>query len=145
MKSVHTLIIGSGAAGLRTAVELWKKGVQDICIVTEGLEMGTSINTGSDKQTYYKMSLCGEDNDSPIAMAKTFFEGGGVHGDLALVEAACSPRAFLQLVDLGVPFPTDPYGQFIGYKTDHDPRKRATSIGPYTSREMCRALTREVK
>ena len=32
----------------------------------------------------------------------------------------------------------------LGYKTDHDPRQRATSIGPYTSREMCRALIREV-
>ncbi|MBN1934011.1 MAG: FAD-binding protein, partial [Anaerolineae bacterium] len=28
---------------------------------------------------------------------------------------------------------------------DHDPRQRATSIGPYTSREMCRALIRRVK
>ncbi|NQT92165.1 MAG: FAD-binding protein, partial [Lentisphaerae bacterium] len=37
------------------------------------------------------------------------------------------------------------YGQFIGHKTDHDPRQRATSIGPYTSREMCRALIREVE
>jgi succinate dehydrogenase/fumarate reductase flavoprotein subunit len=44
-----------------------------------------------------------------------------------------------------VPFPRDQYGQFVGYKTDHDPRQRATSIGPYTSREMCRALMRRVK
>jgi succinate dehydrogenase/fumarate reductase flavoprotein subunit len=46
---------------------------------------------------------------------------------------------------LGVPFPRDAYGQFVGYKTDHDPRQRATSIGPYTSREMCRALIREAQ
>ena len=33
----------------------------------------------------------------------------------------------------------------MGYKTDHDPRQRATSIGPYTSREMCRALIRQAR
>jgi succinate dehydrogenase/fumarate reductase flavoprotein subunit len=65
-----------------------------------------------------------------------------MHGDLALVEASLSARAFFHLVNLGVPFPRDAYGQFVGYKTDHDPRQRATSIGPYTSREMCRALIR---
>ena len=78
-------------------------------------------------------------------MAETYFSGGSMHGDLALVEASLSARAFLHLVNLGVPFPRDAYGQFVGYKTDHDPRQRATSIGPYTSREMCRALIREVR
>ncbi len=141
----HTLVIGSGAAGLNAAAQLRKHGVEDVVILTEGLDKGTSINTGSDKQTYYKLSLYGSDADAPRVMAETYFQGGSMHGDLALIEAALSPRAFLNLVALGVPFPRDRYGQFIGYKTDHDPRQRATSIGPYTSREMCRALIREVK
>ncbi len=68
-----------------------------------------------------------------------------MHGDLALVEASISARAFINLVSLGVPFPRDQYGQFVGYKTDHDQRQRATSIGPYTSREMCRSLIKEVQ
>ena len=142
---VHTLVIGSGAAGLNAAVQLRRQGVEDVLILTEGLDKGTSINTGSDKQTYYKLAMCGDDADSPFAMAETFFSGGSMHGDLALVEASLSARAFLHLVTLGVPFPTDAYGQFVGYKTDHDPRQRATSIGPYTSQEMCRALIREVR
>ncbi|MBN1888090.1 MAG: FAD-binding protein [Thermoflexales bacterium] len=142
---VHTLVIGSGASGLNAAVQLRAGGVEDVLIVTEGLHMGTSINTGSDKQTYYKLGLYGQEADSPLAMAETYFAGGSMHGDLALVEAATSAQAFLHLVDLGVPFPRDRYGQFVGYKTDHDPRQRATSIGPYTSREMCRALIRRVK
>ncbi len=141
----HTLVIGSGAAGLNAAVQLRANGVEDVRILTEGLAMGASINTGSDKQTYYKLSLCGEDSDSPVELAKMYFANGGMHGDLSLVEASLSARAFLNLVNLGVPFPRDAYGQFVGYKTDHDPRQRATSIGPYTSREMCRALIREVK
>jgi len=142
---VHTLVVGSGAAGLNAAVQLRRHGVEDLLILTEGLDKGTSINTGSDKQTYYKLAMCGDDADSPQAMAETYFSGGSMHGDLALVEASLSARAFLHLVTLGVPFPTDAYGQFVGYKTDHDPRQRATSIGPYTSREMCRALIGEVR
>ncbi|MCU0522376.1 MAG: FAD-binding protein [Anaerolineae bacterium] len=141
---VHTLVIGSGAAGLNAAVQLRANGVEDVLILSEGLDKGTSINTGSDKQTYYKLSLCGAEGDAPEVMAETYFEGGSMHGDLALVEASLSARAFLHLVGLGVPFPRDAFGQFVGYKTDHDPRQRATSIGPYTSREMCRALIREV-
>jgi len=130
---VHTLVIGSGAAGLNAAIQVRKAGVEDVLILTEGLQMGTSINTGSDKQTYYKLALCGADADAPRVMAETYFSGGSMHGDLALVEASLSARAFIHLVNLGVPFPRDAYGQFVGYKTDHDPRQRATSIGPYTS------------
>ncbi len=142
---VHTLVIGSGAAGLNAAVQLRNQGIEDVLIVTEGLKMGTSINTGSDKQTYYKSAMCGNDLDAPLAMAKNFFTPGSMHGDLALIEAAVSARGFLNLVNLGVKFPQDAFGQFIGYKTDHDPAQRGTSVGPYTSRDMCRALIAEVK
>ena len=144
LRRVHTLVVGSGAAGLNAAVQLHRHGVPDILIVTEGLDQGTSINTGSDKQTYYKLGLYGTEPDAPALMAESYVQAGSMHGDLALVEAACSARCFLNLVNLGVPFPHDRYGQYVGYKTDHDPRQRATSIGPYTSREMCRALIREV-
>jgi succinate dehydrogenase/fumarate reductase flavoprotein subunit len=142
---VHTLVIGSGAAGLNAALQLNRKGIEDVLIITEGLQKGTSINTGSDKQTYYKLAMCGADTDAPKVMAETYMAGGSMHGDLALVEASLSARAFLHLVNLGVPFPQDRFGQFVGYKTDHDPRQRATSIGPYTSREMCRAMIREIQ
>jgi len=141
---VHTLIVGSGAAGLNAAVQLKRQGIDDILILTEGLKMGTSINTGSDKQTYYKMSLCGQDGDSAFSMAESYLNSGSMHGDLALVESALSTRAFFNLVQLGVRFPQDRWGQFSGYKTDHDPARRATSVGPYTSRDMCRALIAEV-
>lgn len=141
----HTLIIGSGAAGLNAAIQLHARGVTDLLVLTEGLTMGTSINTGSDKQTYYKLGLAGDEPDSPMALARVLHAGGGVHGDLALVEAALSARAFFHLVEAGVPFPCDGFGQYAGYKTDHDPARRATSIGPYTSREMCRALIRRLQ
>ncbi|MBP3667475.1 MAG: FAD-binding protein [Clostridia bacterium] len=136
----HTLIIGTGCAGFNAADKLFDLGVTDIAIVTEGRFMGTSRNTGSDKQTYYKLSLCGSDGDSVREMADTLYAGGGVMGEHALCEAAYSARCFLRLVELGVPFPTNEYGEYAGYKTDHDPRTRATSCGPLTSKYMTEAL-----
>ncbi len=140
----HTLIIGTGCAGYLAAERLFDMGVRDIAILTEGRQMGTSRNTGSDKQTYYKLSLCGGDGDSVREMAQTLFDGGAVNGDTALCEAAYSTRCFMHLVELGVPFPTNEYGEYAGYKTDHDPRSRATSCGPLTSKYMTEALERAV-
>ena len=143
--SVDTLIIGTGCAGYNAADCLYDLGRRDIAILSEGVRMGTSRNTGSDKQTYYKLSLGGEEPDSVIELAETLFAGGGVDGDTALCEAAGSVRAFIKLCMLGVPFPQNAYGAYVGYKTDHDPRTRATSAGPLTSRYMTEALERSVK
>ena len=145
MKSIYnTIVIGTGCAGYNAADKLYDLGVRDIAIVTEGRYMGTSRNTGSDKQTYYKLSLCGSDGDSVREMADTLYSGGSVMGEHALCEAAYSTRCFMRLVELGVPFPTNEYGEYAGYKTDHDPRTRATSCGPLTSKYMTEALERSV-
>ena len=141
----HTLIIGSGCAGFNAADWLHDLGVRDIALITEGINMGTSRNTGSDKQTYYKLTLAGDEPDSVYEMASTLFSGGSVHGDTALIEAACSVKSFMKLVNLGLPFPTNRFGAFVGYKTDHDPRQRATSCGPLTSKLMTEALEKSVK
>lgn len=143
--SLNTLIIGSGAASLNAALRLHELGVTDIAVATDRWGGGTSKNAGSDKQTYYKVSLAGELPDSAFRMAVDLFSGGSMHGDIALAEAQNSARAFFHLVELGVPFPHDSYGAYVGYKTDHDPRQRATSAGPLTSRLMFEALAREVE
>ena len=142
--SLNTIIVGTGAAGYNTADRLWQYGQKDIAIVTEHINAGTSRNTGSDKQTYYKLSLCGEDPDSVRSMAKVLFDGQCVDGDHALCEAALSTQSFLKLVELGVPFPKNRYGEYVGYKTDHDPSRRATSVGPYTSKKMTECLEKAI-
>lgn len=141
----NTIIIGSGAAGLNAANSLYRLGQKEIAIITEGIRMGTSRNTGSDKQTYYKLSTAGNDEDSVRKMAQTLFDGGSMDGDIALAEAALSMQAFYHLVDIGVPFPFNNYGEYVGYKTDHDPCMRGTSAGPLTSRYMVKLLFEEVK
>ncbi|MBU5436793.1 FAD-binding protein [Tissierella sp. MSJ-40] len=141
----NTIVVGSGAASLNAADALFKLGQKDIALVTEGMNRGTSRNTGSDKQTYYKQSTSIKDADSPLKMAKTLFNGGAMHGDIALVEAALSLKSFYKLIDIGVPFPHDTFGQYVGYMTDHDENSRASSVGPLTSKYMTEQLEEEVR
>ncbi len=139
-----TAVVGTGAAGYNAADRLYQMGETDILLVTENRLSGTSRNTGSDKQTYYKLTLSGGEPDSVREMAETLFSGQCVDGDIALCEAALSVQGFFRLAELGVPFPKNRYGEYIGYKTDHDPRRRATSVGPYTSRIMTEKLEQAV-
>jgi len=143
--SLNTLVIGSGAAALNAAAALHDFGERRLAVVTERFGAGASNEAGSDKQTYYKAAVAGDRPDSPLEMARDLFAGGSMHGDIALCEAVGSLPAFFRLVSLGIPFPHDRYGAFAGYKTDHDPRQRATSAGPLTSHLMVQALAREIK
>lgn len=141
----HSLVVGSGAASLCCAERLHALGGEDILILTDNFLGGTSRNTGSDKQTYYKLADAGITPDSPYAMARALMSGGCMHGDMALVEAQNSLNAFYHLISLGLKFPHNPYGGYTGYKTDHDPLTRGVSLGPYTSRAMTEALAAEVR
>lgn len=138
-------IIGSGAASLNAAVRLKRFGIDDIAIITEGANLGTSANTGSDKQTYYRLNPCAPSGDSAYKMAQDLFSGGAMHGDTALIEAALSYESFAHLCSLGVEFPFNEYGIYPGYRTDHDTASRATSAGPRTSIMMHEKLLAEAK
>jgi len=143
--SVNTVVVGSGIAALNSAICLYENGIKDIAVVTDHWGGGTSNNAGSDKQTYYKMSLSGDVPDSPERMAQDLYQGSCMHGDVALCEAVNSVRCFFSLVNMGVPFPYDKYGTYVGYKTDNDPLGRATSAGPLTSHLMFKCMAGEVK
>lgn len=142
MLQFNAVIIGSGAAGYAAADRLLSFGGKNIALLTLGRTAGTSRNAGSDKQTYYKLSCTDEDSPSKMADALSF--GGGMHRDTAFVEAVNSMRCFHHLVEYGVPFPTDKYGRFVGYKTDHDNARRGTSAGPLTSKYMTECLEKNV-
>ncbi len=143
-KIYKCLIVGSGAAAYSAADWLYREGVCDIAIVTENRLSGTSRNTGSDKQTYYKLSMDGITPDSPYKMASDMFSGGSCDGEKMYIEAVNSSKCFLRLCDYGVGFPTDKYGCYPGYKTDHDNTLRATSVGPLTSKIMTEKLEKVV-
>ncbi len=141
MKKVYdAIIIGSGAAAFSVADWLYKGKKENIAIITENRLSGTSRNTGSDKQTYYKMSLDGKTPDSPYKMANDICKAGCTDGEKMYLQAVNSVRCFLRLCEYGVNFPTDEFGGYPGYKTDHDDTVRATSIGPLTSKVMTEKL-----
>ena len=121
--ALNTLVVGSGAAARNAALQLLRRGITDVALVTERWNAGTSFNAGSDKQTYYKVALGGE-ADSAVELARDLWAGGSMHGDIALCEALGSARSFLNLVELGVPFPHDRHGGYPGYRTDNDTRGR---------------------
>ena len=143
--TANTVVVGTGSAGYCAADRLAMFGQTDVIVVSDKIRAGASRNAGSDKQTYYKLTLSGAEPDSVRSMAETLFSGGAMDGDIALAEAAWSARAFFHLVESGVPFPHARSGEFIGYKTDHDPRQRATSVGPFTSKSMTESLERRVR
>ena len=100
MKKIYkAIIIGSGAAAYSVADWLFKENVENIAIVTENRLSGTSRNTGSDKQTYYKLSLDGGTCDSPYKMATDIFKNGCTDGEKIYLQAVNSVRCFLRLCD----------------------------------------------
>ena len=70
--SVNTLVVGSGAAGLGCIERIYRflqeRGIETpldkIALATNFLGGGTSNNSGSDKQTYYRLNVLGR--RSPI-------------------------------------------------------------------------------
>ena len=97
------VVLGSGAAGLRAAVELKRRGVE-VIIVTRKLFWGTSAFSGSDKQTLH--TACTKHRgDDFTRMAQALGSGGAMDADVAYVEATGSIGAVAGLQYLGLPLP----------------------------------------
>jgi succinate dehydrogenase flavoprotein subunit len=137
----EALVLGSGAAGLRAAVELKRRDV-DVVVASQSVFGGTSACSGSDKQTLHTANTAGRGDDFE-AMADALGAGGAMDEDTAYVEAVGSARALASLQFMGLPLPQDRLGGVLRYQTDHDEVGRATSCGPRTSRLMVQVLTHE--
>ncbi|MDE1992922.1 MAG: FAD-binding protein [Rhizobiaceae bacterium] len=135
------VVVGSGAAGLRAAVEMKRRG-DDVVIMSQSAWGGTSACSGSDKQTLHTANTA-DQGDNFKAMARAIRAGGAMDEDTAYVEAVGSARMMASLQYLGLPLPQDPLGGTLRYQTDHDEVGRATSCGPRTSRLMVKVLADE--
>ncbi len=138
--SVRTIVIGAGVAGLNAAEHLYELGHTDFVVVTDTIG-GASSDPASVKSAYYRMGMAWAKPDSPSEFAKTLWEGGMSHGDLAYVEAVNSIPEFLHLVRNGVHFPRDEYGEYSG-TGDHG---RLASAGQLTSALMAEKSLERVK
>jgi succinate dehydrogenase / fumarate reductase, flavoprotein subunit len=141
VRRASVVVVGSGAAGLRAAVELKRRNV-DVSVVTQSAYGGTSACSGSDKQTLHTANTS-DRGDNFRAMAEAIGAGGAMDQDTAYIEAVGSGRALSSLQFLGLPLPVDSYGGVLRYQTDHDEVGRATSCGPRTSRLMVKVLAQE--
>ncbi len=135
------LVVGSGAAGLRAAVEA-KRREADVTIISQSAWGGTSACSGSDKQTLHTANTA-DQGDNFKEMARSIRAGGAMDEDTAYIEAVGSTRAMASLQYLGLPLPQDDLGGTLRYQTDHDEVGRATSCGPRTSRLMVQVLAKE--
>ena len=138
---VEALVVGSGAAGLRAAVELKRESI-DVLVASTGLFSGTSACSGSDKQTLHTAGTS-NNGDNFKKLASDIGSGGAMDKDTAYIEAVGSIGAFAGLQYMGLPLPQDRFGSVLRYQTDHDEVGRATSCGPRTSRLMVKVLCEE--
>ena len=137
----QVVVLGSGAAGLRAAVELQRRGV-DVLLASMSPYGGTSACSGSDKQTLHTAGTSRRGDDFQ-QLAVDLGAGGCMDADAAYIESVGSLQAMEGLRYLGLPLPTDRFGAVLRYQTDHDAVGRATSCGPRTSRLMVQVLARE--
>lgn len=135
------LVVGSGAAGLRAAIESARAGLS-VLVASMSPYGGTSACSGSDKQTLHTAGTSNK-GDNYAKLAADIGAGGAMDLDQAYVEAVGSIGAFAGLQYLGLPLPTDRFGAVLRYQTDHDEVGRATSCGPRTSRLMVKVLAEE--
>ncbi|HCU0155248.1 TPA: FAD-binding protein, partial [Escherichia coli] len=137
----NTLVLGSGAAGWRAAVELKRQNV-DVMVASSKAFWGTSACSGSDKQTLHTANTRAN-GDHFLALSDTLAAGGAMDHDTAYVEAVGSVNTCEVLKYLGLDLPEDLFGATLRYQTDHDEFGRATSCGPRTSSLMVKVLAQE--
>ena len=142
--SLNTVIVGAGIAGLNAAIQLYDHGQKDIAILIDSENGSTSRFARSDGQSYYKLASCGNDTDSPYRMARSIQSTNSSDGDLALVEAAMSAQCFYRLAHLGLPFPKNEYGEYIGCGSSGDRTRRSISCGSNTVTQIQNVLEKEV-
>lgn len=138
---VEALVLGSGAAGLRSAVDMKREGV-NVVVASTGLFSGTSACSGSDKQTIHTAGTSNRGDDF-VKLSQDISGGGCMDADTAYIESVGSIQAFGGLQYMGLPLPQDRFGSVLRYQTDHDEVGRATSCGPRTSRLMVKVLCEE--
>ena len=140
-RATSVLVIGTGAAGLRAAIELRQRGVDVICVgkrrrddahtVLAAGGINAALGTMDSKDSWEQHA------------ADTLREAYGL-ADPATVEilAREAPRAIHELVDWGASFQTEPDGRPSQRYFGAHRYRRTCFAGDYTGREIQRTLVR---
>jgi succinate dehydrogenase / fumarate reductase flavoprotein subunit len=135
------LVIGSGAAGLRAAIELAERGVDVLCVAKRRRDDAhTVLASGGVNAALGTMDP--EDSWEQHA-ADTLREGYWL-GDAAAVEHLCrdAPAAIDELVRWGAKLTREPDGRLSQRFFGAHRYRRTCFAGDYTGREIQRALVR---
>jgi len=145
------LIIGSGGAGIRAALEAFNTDKNlKVCIVTKGNvgKSGVTANAFSDRMAFHATlptTLPAEKNNWTYHASDIYKVGGKVSDfDLAEILAKNSEDAFHYLDKIGVPFVKDENTVPIQFKTDGSEYPRACYTGPGTANDIEKALVKEL-
>ena len=134
------VIVGSGLAGLMTALALAPQPVLLLSAAPLGREGSSALAQGG-----IAASL-GTDDDVSLHLADTLAAGDGLSDpDIASAILAAAPAAIERMARLGVAFDRDPGGNIVlGLEAAHGRRRIVHAGGDATGREVVRALTRKV-
>lgn len=132
----HPVIIGGGAAGLMTALQLAPRPVVLLSKFPLGAEASSLWAQGG------LAAALGEDDDPALHLADTIAAGAGLCDETVahrIVQAA--PAAVEHLAKLGVGFDRRPDGGWrLGLEAAHSRKRIVHATGDGTGREIMRAL-----
>jgi succinate dehydrogenase / fumarate reductase, flavoprotein subunit len=135
------LVIGSGAAGLRAAIELAERGVDVLCVAKRRRDDAhTVLASGGVNAALGTM----DPKDSWEQHAADTLQEGYWVGDVAAVERLCrdAPAAIDELVRWGAQLTREPDGRLSQRFFGAHRYRRTCFAGDYTGREIQRALVR---
>jgi len=148
LKKITTdiLIIGSGGAGLRLAIELFEKGKKNILIVGDCKfrDAHTRMAQGGVNAPFSNME---NEKDSPLVHAlDTFLEGQNI-GNPNIIERLTNNAkdAINDLVDMGAQFHREPNGKISQRYFGAQTYRRTIFKGDATGHEILRVLSDRVE
>ena len=139
--SADVIVVGSGIAGLTTALHARRSG-KTVMLVTKA-----QVNEGSTRWAQGGIAAALSDDDSPEQhLGDTLEAGAGLCDEHAVrVLVTNGPAALRDLIDLGAHFDTDASGEIsLGREGGHHRDRIAHAGGDATGAEISRALVEAV-
>jgi L-aspartate oxidase len=136
---VHTIVIGSGIAGLNFALNAAQHG--KVLIVTKKRTANSSTNRAQGG-----IAAVLDKTDNVKQHVKDTMVAGSHHNKKGAVEFMVknSADAIMKLIEMGVPFATDERGELILTREGGHGKRRIAFVGDYTGQEIESALVNQV-